>query len=247
MATSRRSFILMLGAFVLVLAGSCAVLTFPTTTRQGIDYRVTTHSIPLYVKAIDFLQRHYQYELLAGRICSGKSSDADCVSAIFEWTHENIPATPPGWPVVDNHTLTTIIRGHGKADQIADVFTTLSTYAGRSAFFTHVIDPDSGVDIVLSFACVGGEWVPFDVERHVSFRHETGRLASVQALVEDPSLVDVATKGLLHDDLRYSAFISKSTLMPFVPPRWSHADLQRPWPRVGYELRRLVGWESEPN
>jgi len=247
MSTRRRRIVLTLAALVLAVAGSCAILNLPTTTRQGIDYRVTEYTIPLYMKAIDYLQRHYQYGLLASRICAGKATDTDCVSALYEWTHENIPSTPPGWRVVDDHVLHIIIRGHGKSDQIADVFTTLATYADVPAFFRHVIDPDSGADLVLSFARVGGEWVPFDVERHVSFRDPKGRLMSVDALVDAAPLVDAETKDVLTDDLRYSAFISRKTLMPFVAPRWSHADLQRPWPRVRYELSRLIGWEAEPN
>ena len=247
MAIPRRTLILSGALTLLVVSGSCVVLNRPTTTLQAIDGRVTAHTIPLYVKAIDFIQRHYQYELLVSNICREGATDVECVSAIFEWTHKNISPTPPGWPVVDSHPLTIIIRGHGKSDQIADVFTTLSTYAGVRAFFSHIRDSASGADIVLSFARVDGDWVPFDVERHVTFRDSKGRLASIETLVNDPAMVEGATEGVLPDDLSYSTFISPARLMPFVAPRWSHADLQRPWSRAQYELRRLIGRESESN
>ena len=226
---------------MLLVAASCVVLILPAKTRQGIDFQVTEYRIPLYVKAIDFLQRHYQYELLASRICAGKTEDADCVAAIFDWTQESIPPTPPGWRVVDDHVLNIIIRGHGKSDQMADVFTTLSTYAGMPAFFKRIKAYGRGDEIVLSFARVGGTWTAFDVERHVAFKDRTGKFAGVDALIADPALVDAQTETTLPQGAPYSAFVSKATLLPFAPPTASHADLQQPWPRIRYEVRKLMG------
>jgi hypothetical protein len=226
---------------MLLVASSCAVLILPATTRRGVDFRVTEYTIPLYVKAIEFLQRHYQYELLVSRICAGKTADEDCASAIFDWTHENIPPTPPGWPVVDDHVVNIIIRGHGTTDQMADVFATLSTYAGMPAFFKAVKAPDRGASIMLTFARVGGVWTVFDVERHVAFKDRAGRFASVDALIADPKLVDAQIETTLPGGAPYSAFISKAALLPFAPPIASHADLQQPWPRIRYEVRKLMG------
>lgn len=240
MATMRRRYVLLTLA-ALVVAGSCIMLLRPATTRQGIDYQVTEYRIPGYVKAIDFLQRHFQYKLLASRICAGTTAEADCVLAIFNWTHENIPPTPQGWPVVDDHVLHVVIRGHGKSDQMAAVFATLSTYAGTPTFFRRIKESGRGAEIVLSFARIGGKWIPFDVERHVAFKDRTGELASVDALLADPDLLDAPTDTTLPEGAPYSAFISKATLLPFVPPAASHADLQQPWPRIRYEVRKLVG------
>ena len=239
MAMRRRYVLLTLAA--LVVAGSFIMLLRPATTRQGIDYRVTEYRIPAYVKAIDFLQRHFQYKLLASRICAGKTAEADCVLAIFDWTHENIPPTPQGWRVVDDHVINIVIRGHGKSDQIADVFATLSTYAGVPTYFRSIKAHGRGAEIVLSFARIGGKWVPFDVERHVTFKDRTGELASVDALLAGEGLVDVQTGATLPGGVPYSAFISKATLSPFVPPAWSHAELQQPWPRIRYEVGKLAG------
>ena len=239
MTVRRRYVLLTLGA--LVVAVSVIMLLRPATTRQGIDYRVTEYRIPAYVKAIDFLQRHFQYKLLASRICAGKTTEADCVLAIFDWTHDNIPPTPEGWPVVDDHVLHIVIRGHGKSDQIADVFATLSTYAGVPTFFRSINAHGRGAEIVLSFARIDGKWIPFDVQRHVMFKNRTGTLASVDALIADPDLANAGNEPTLPEGTTYSAFISKATLIPFVPPAWSHAELQQPWPRIRYEVGTLVG------
>ena len=172
-------------------------------------------------------------------------SDADCALAIFEWTHTNIPRTPEGWTIVDDHVLNIIIRGHGMADQIADVFVTLAVYAGVPAFFKVLREPGPDRQLVLSFARIDGRWNVFDVERHIAFRNRRGELATVEDLVNDPALVSEQTRGLLVADLPYSAYTSRDQLAPFVVPQPLRATLQQPWPRIRHELLRAVGWERE--
>jgi hypothetical protein len=232
-------------AVLLLFWGSCAVLVRPLKTRQGVNYRVTSYSIPAYVKALEFIQRHFRYQLLASTICAGKASDVDCMLAIFDWTHQNVPPTPAEWPVVDDHVFNIVIRGHGKGDQIADVFATLSTYAGMPAFWREVNAPYRDGTLTLAFVRLGGGWIPLDVENHVTFRHPDGQMARVNELVADPRLVDEGTRGVLPGGLEYSDFVSKETLVPFLAPVPLKADLQKPWPRLKYEIRRVVGWEHE--
>jgi len=226
---------------LLLLAGGWAVLVQPLTTLRGVDYRVTAYRIPAYVKAIDFLHRHYQYRLLAQRICEGKASDAECVMAIFDWTHENIPPTPPEWPVVDDHPLHIVIRGHGGDDQITDVFVILTGYAGVPSYFKWL---DNRVDrLVLGLSRLEGKWVVFDVRRHLVFRDRNGRLADVEGLIADPGLVDLQAAGaVFRYGSRYSSFFSRAILDPLAPPTVTRAEMQQPWPRLQYELRRAVGW-----
>ena len=230
----------------LLLGAGCVILALPLTTRQGVNYRVTTYTIPAYVKAIDFLQRHFQYQLLVSRICAGQMSDVDCVLAIFDWTHENIPPTPEGWTVVDDHVTNIIIRGHGGSDQIADVFVTLTGYADVPAVFKWIRHPQGGKAVlVLAFAHLNGKWVPFDVERHIVFRDRRGQLAGIEELVGDPALVDAQARGALIKGYAYSTFVSDRTLMPFAVPQPSRSELQQPWPRLRYELRHVLGLERE--
>jgi hypothetical protein len=231
--------------FVIAVAGGCAILTLPLTTLQGVDYRVTAHRIPAYVKVTDFLQRHFQYQLLVSRICAGKISDVECVLATFDWTHQNVPITPDGWTVVDDHVTNIIIRGHGGSDQIADVFATLTGYAGVPAVVKWINGPRGDFRLVLSFAYLNGRWVPFDVERHIAFRDREGQLAGVEELVADPALIDEQTQGILLKGEPYSSLMSKATLLPFVVSRPLRAEMQQPWPRLRYELRRVTGLERD--
>ena len=241
MAIPRRTLILSVALTLLVVSGSCVVLNRPTTTLQAIDGRVTAHTIPLYVKAIDFVQRHYQYRLLVSRIC-GDTEGAACATRLFDWTHENIEATPAGWPLIDDHVLNIVIRGHGHDWQRALVFATLSSYAGMRAFIHRIHGPDGRGTLVLTFVEIDDRWIPFDVDHHVTFRARDGRFADVASLVRDPASVDGHTAGILPEGFRYSHFISPRTLDPFVPPEWLHAELQNPLLRLEYEIRDLVGW-----
>jgi hypothetical protein len=231
-------------ALLLLVAGGFCVVTLPLTTRQGVDYRVTTYEIPAYVKALDFIQRHYQYKLLVSRICAGKASDVDRVLAIFDWTHERIPPTPEGWPIVDDHVTNIIIRGHGDDDQIADVFVTLTGYAGVAAAFKWIIHPSGAGRLVLAFARLDDRWVTFDVQRHLVFRHPNGQFADVRELIADPELVDAQSDGTLIKGHPYSEFISETTLPPLTVQWPSRAEMQQPWARLQYELRRALGLES---
>jgi hypothetical protein len=238
-AIRRRPALWAAAALLALLAAAWVILTMPLTTRQGVNARVTEYRIPAYVKALDFLQRHYQYRLHVSRICAGATSDVQCVLAIFDWTHTNIPRTPQGWTVVDDHITNIIIRGHGESDQIADVFVTLTGYAGVPSVFRWLNDGSAG--LVLAFARLDDRWVMFDVERHIVFRNRRGDLADVHELVNDPSLVDDQTGHTLIRGRRYSSFITAKSLLPFEVAEPTRAEMQQPWARLRYELRRAVG------
>ena len=244
-APKRRQILGAAAATVVVITAGCVILTLPTTTRQGINYEVTNHRIPLYIKLIDFFQRHFQQQRLANSICEGRRSEVDCVLAIFEWTHRNIPRTPDGRTIVDDHVTNIVIRGHGMSDQIADVFATLSVYAGVPAFFKVLDDPAQNQHLVLAFARLNGKWIPFDVENHVAFHNRQGELAGIDELLADSSLIDEQPTGSLVGALQYSRYISLRNLRPFTVPNPLRATLHQPWPRLRYELRRIAGVRRE--
>lgn len=240
--TSRRSRVF-LQAVALVGAGAGLTwaLTVPLSTRQGVDFQVSTRTIPFYVKAVDFLHRHYQYELLAREITQGLQTDRERVLAIFEWTRQHIPPTPNGWPIMDDHILHIIIRGHGSQDQMADVFTTLTTYAGDPAFWEIFRAPGTPHSLILSFVRVDGRWAVFDVLNGFAFTTGTGAFAIPEALAADPALVRATAGAFQFGGGPYERYFT--TLASVRVPRILRAELQMPWPRFWYEVRRLLGWE----
>ncbi len=237
----RRSRLLWILVAALAIVAMWAVALMPLSTRRGVDFQVTTYRIPTYVKVIDFFHRHYQHQLLVQSICAGKTSETDCVMALFDWTHQNIPPTPRGWPAIDDHPLHVVIRGHGGDDQIADIFIILTGYAGVPAFAKWLDNRTDG--LVLAFARLEGKWVVFDVRRHIVFRNWNRHLADVEELLADPGLVDSQTAGVaLRNGSRYSSFMSRRLLAPLDAPYPTRAELQQPWARLVYEVQHAVGW-----
>ena len=229
---------------LLVAAPGVPCLLEAATTRQGINFHVSTKPIPLHVKALDFLHRHYQYQLLAQEITKESRSDEDRVMAIFKWTREQIRPTPPDWPVVDDHILHIIIRGHGLPDQMADVFTTLCTYAGVPAFWRILTPPDSGVRLIISMVKIENRWVLFDVANDLVFRNAGGEPASIEDISADPGLVTKAANGLRPGNVPYEIYFTNS--QPWKIPHMLRARLQMPGPRLWYEARRrLVGLSGQ--
>lgn len=232
-----RRLIWVIGTLVLVVAG-LGVMTAPVTTRQGVNFAVSTHTLPQYMKALDFMNRHFHYRLLAQQITQGLPTDEARALAVYRWTRERIRPTPREWAVVDDHIDHIIIRGHGFGDQMADVFATLATYAGVPTFWIFV-RPDSQHVHVLTFANIGGQWRVFDVENDIVFKDAQGELASLEQLAAEPELVISNAGRVEPDDLPYGRYLAAAS--PLKVPSPLRAELQMPGVRVWYELRRKLG------
>ena len=228
---------------VLITTLLIGVLTRPVTTKQGINFQVYVYELPLYAKALGFVYRHLEYRALARRITQHATTDEERVQAVFEWTRANIRETPDGWIVMDDHILHIIIRGHGLDDQMADVFTTLATYAGVPAFWHVYKRPELGGQFVLSYARLGGRWVVFDVWHGLIFRHATGGLASAQELATDPSVSESAGGSLLVSGLPYARYFVGYT--PPAIPDPLRSKLQMPVYRLGYVLGQWLHRTSQ--
>jgi len=169
--------ILKVFVFILVLAALAVALNYPFTTRQGIDFEVRELKIPLYLKSLDFIDRYYNYGVLAERIVSGKKSDTEKAVAILKWTKENIRENPKSLPVVDDHTWHIIVRGYGTDDQFQDVFSTLCNRSGVGAFFSKVIPSGGGRMRNFSFVRLERGWAVFDAYHGIYFVNSGGEPA----------------------------------------------------------------------
>lgn len=159
-----------------------AALNLPVTTKQGVNYVVSTKRMPLYFKVLGFFYRHFAYQQLIKEITKDAKSDRGKILAIFKWTYKNIKQRPEGWPVIDDHVWHIVIRGYGENDQAADVFATLCNYAGVDAFYSWVYTRDRKQRIPLSFARIDSKWVVFDPFHGIYFKVEKDKLADVEAI-----------------------------------------------------------------
>lgn len=218
---------------------ACLLVGLPATTRQGVDHQIRQLQIPLGVKAAEFLLRDYRYRRLSSDLTRGLSTSEAQVAALFEWTHRQIRPTPPGWPVLDDHIANIIIRGYGQDDQMADVFTTLATYAGSPSFWQSLRSNPSQRPLVLSFVRLGGQWTVWDVEAGVAFRDRQGRLINVEELTGHPELVELAAEQAPLHASGYRLHLP-AALLPWTVPETLRAEKQMGIRRIQFEIRRAV-------
>lgn len=174
-----------------VLAIAVVLLIFaqlPTGTRTGVDYVVTERSLPLYEKALAFLDRDIRMRALAAQIVQDTSGSVARALIILEWTHGHVRPVPQGVPVIDDHPLGVLIRGYGTVDQAADVFANLAAYSGIRVMFVFSRDGEGKPRYAFGLAEIEGAWRVFDVREGRAFRDRTGALAAVDLLRTDAAL-----------------------------------------------------------
>ena len=180
------------------------------------------------------MERSAQYQQIATEVTTGAASDEELALKVFDWTRRNIRETPEGWPVVDDHILNIIIRGHGVSDQQADVFTTLTAYAGVPAFRTKVRLMRDGPGVLLSFVDVGGRWCVFDVVNGIVFRTTAGQMATLEELAGHPELVPDAVRTIDLGGISYAEVVTRATTPPAPSP--TRVELQMPTRRAWHEM-----------
>ena len=225
-----------------ILAAAAIILNLGVTTLQGVDYKVRVIRLPLYLKLMDFFDRHYNYGVLAKRIVSGARCDEDRAMRIFEWTYKNIRNNPEELPVVDDHVWHIIVRGYGTDDQFQDVFDTLCNYANLDAFYFSVY-PEKGNDRkALSFVRSGKRWVVFDVYSGVYFINKNGAIASINDLSGgDWEAVSIAKKEITCD---YGRYFKRLNSIDFKKWWLSRGAIQSPARRFIYFIKKPAEAET---
>ncbi|MFH1508139.1 MAG: transglutaminase-like domain-containing protein [Candidatus Omnitrophota bacterium] len=221
---------------VIVLAIFVFILNTPVVTRQGIDYRVSHIQIPLYLKALNFIDRHYNYADLVKKITKDKKGPEEKAMALFAWTYQNIKRQPVELSIVDDHPWNIIVRGYGVAEQSSDVFTTLCNYAGMRAYYSYVYNKDRSAGIPLSFVKIKKDWYIFDLYNGFSFRDGSGRLLSIDKLKSGIDYLRLGNKG--YTDIDYSFYLADLSTHPLV--RLGRANIQSPFNRFIYQVRRWI-------
>ncbi len=167
-----------------IFAVIIAFLNIKVTTLQGINYQVHSIRIPLYLKVLDFMDRHFNHKQIVKRIIENEPDKQKRVMKIFSWTYYNIRKQPDDLPVVDDHVWHIIVRGYGVRDQASDVFSTLCNYAGVDAFFHTFEEEEKDEKITLSFAKLDNLWYVFDPYNGVYFVDEGVVFADIDAIKE---------------------------------------------------------------
>lgn len=237
----RRIFISLVALVALIF-----LLNLDVSIHQGINGHYRYVHMPLYVKWTQFLARHYEYAKLAREVTHGCKTDEEKTLAILKWTKENIKDTPPGMPMVDDHILTIIIKGYGSPRQFQDVFATLCAYAGLPAFWDEFYDKNRKAKYSISFVKIDGKWKVFDAYYDLYFRNAKGEIASIDDIIDDPSVVSGdRVDNLFIGDIPYKDFYYKLFLDPIEKHMTLRSYRQMPLRRIFYEARRALRIEKE--
>lgn len=213
------------------------LLNIKVTTLKGIDYKVKALKIPLYLKILDFYDRHYNYAWLTKEITQGKASQREKVMAVFAWTVENLKEKPETLRAVDDHVWHTIIRGYATRDQYSDVFSTLCNYAGIRAFFLK-----DRYRHYFSFVNVDGQWCVFDPAQGAFFASETGSLIPVPGFKNGWRIFDIKGRRSQELEAAYAQHAQELAQIDFEGSfHWSRANIQSPLMRMRYGFKKWAG------
>jgi hypothetical protein len=169
--------------FVVFLILSLTVfINIKSTTSKGINYQVSEIEIPLYLKVLNFYDRHFNYQWLVRRVTGHLKTKEEKVFSLFRWTHETIRHQPEYLPVIDDHVWSVYVRGYGVSDNFNDLFSTLCNYVGVDGFFTSIIGENSDAPWTFSFVRLERGWVVFDPYHGVYFTNKRGKLATVEEI-----------------------------------------------------------------
>jgi len=232
---SLKKFLFKLLIGIILLTGLILLLNIKVTTRQGIDFQVQTKKIPLYLKMLNFMDRHYNYKQLVRGIINNEHDEHKKVMKIFSWTYHNIRMQPENLPIIDDHVWHIIVRGYGVDDQSCDVFATLCNYAGIDAFFDSISAKEKGKKIPLSFIKLQNLWYVFDPFNGVYFVNTKGGhadFAEIKGGNYRPEYLGVPKKAV-------SDYKSYFDNMPDIKEvGLKREKIQSPLKRLLYELRK---------
>lgn len=172
---------------VIMLMSVIFVLNVSVSTKQGVNYQVHQIRLPLYLKILDFVDRHYNYKNLVSNILGDTKDGNDKTIKIFNWITSNVRKNPKELPVIDDHPLNILIRGYGVRDQFEDIFTILCTYARMQAF-TRMFKNISGEVYFISFVKIKEKWCPLSAFAGV-YPVKNGVIASVDDILVDRKLL----------------------------------------------------------
>lgn len=242
--SSRRFGRTILALAILLIA--ILVANFPSSIQVGVNGHYRKIRMPLYVKWTQFLARHYEYERLVKEITAGCRTDEEKVLAILKWTRENLKDVPSGMPVCDDHILYTIVRGYAVPEQFQDVFTSLCAYGGVPAFYEKPYDKIHKSKYAISFVKLNGKWRVFDAYYGKYFRTNSGDIAAVEDIINNPSLVRREdTDKMVIGNVPYRDFFSNMNLAQVRKGTVMRPYRQMPLLRAIYEARKLLGVEKD--
>jgi hypothetical protein len=206
-----KKFIIKLLLIVLTVVLVATILNVSVITKQGVNYKVREIRMPLYLKLLDYVDRHYNYKNLVVNILGDTRDDGAKAIKILNWVNANVRKNPAELPVIDDHPLNILIRGYGERDQFEDIFTILCTYAKMKAFYG-MFRNNSGGYYFVSFVKVNGRWCPISAYAR-TYAEWNKRIASVDDIMGNKELLGPFANKI--ENFESDAFLNEITKIDF--------------------------------
>ncbi len=217
------------------------IFTTNSVTKQGINYKFHAIKIPLYLKLHNFFDRHMNYGWMVNQIVNNKMTDQQKAEAIYDWTTRCILRQPSQLPIVDDHVWNIIVRGYGVDEQMADVFATLSNYAGLKSFFMTCegVKGSSPGNVVLAAVYFDGAWHLCDLYHQTVFLNKQNKWASISELASsDWKDISIVQSLQRQNNISYQNYFKKLNEIDYDHlHRWHRSALQDPLSRFRFFLK----------
>ena len=239
----KKRYLIPIIVFLLFLC-LIALLNINVSTRQGTHYKVSRMTMPLYLKVLNFYDRHYNYKWLAKQITGHLDTREDKILRLFHWTYETIKPQPESLPSMDSHVWDVYVRRYGDSANFHDLFSTLCNYIGADAFFTTLDSKDTGSDLDLSFVRIKRGWVMFDPYDGIYFRNNRGGLATIEEINEDWHIVNLANRA--RTKATYEQYFDENlpNIIERIGSGFTRANTQLPINRLKLQLHRWFSGKS---
>jgi hypothetical protein len=234
---------LVLTFVVLSFLCSIALLNKKVTIGIGVDYKVSRITLPLYLKVLNFYDRHFNCKWLAKRITGHLDTREDKILRLFHWTYETIKPQPESLPVMDSHVWDVYVRGYGVCDNFHDLFSTLCNYIGADAFFTTLYSKDTNDSIKLSFVRIKRGWAIFDPYNGIYFRNYTGGLTTTEEINEQGWHIVKLTQTDI-SKANYKRYFENLPNIEEIGLDFTRANSQSPINRLRLQLYRWFSGEK---
>jgi hypothetical protein len=232
-----RKKVLVLSVILIALFSLIQVLTTKVTSRHGGDYNISVIELPLYLKVINFYNRHFNYQWLAQRITGHLTTKEEKVFRLFEWTHQTILRQPENLPIMDGHVWDVYVRGYGVSDNFHDLFSTLCNYAGADAFFRKLYKKDHAAYINFTFVRVDRGWAVFNPYNGTYFINKSGDWATIDEIKNQYWTLGRLT-GVDIPESYYQPFIG---VLPNIKDvGFERANIQSPLNRIKFQFDQFV-------
>lgn len=226
---------------VIFLFGTATIFNTTVTTTQGVNFKVTRLSLPLYLKIINFYDRHLNLKWLAGRITGEIHNKEDKIFKLFTWTHSTIHPKPKTLPVMDDHVWNVYVRRYGISDNFNDLFSTLCNYVGADSFFDRIYINNRNKKMNFSFVHLKRGWVVFEPYNGLYFKNNEGNWSTVEEIKKgDWKLEKISNSILSEKDVR--PFLEK--LPDIENSELKRASIQSPLNRLKYQLKKWFAGEK---